>query len=236
MGEAPTLRSVTVEVRAISSPWRCYSGGRGAGSTPPLVPSHGTDLAPPTIRLFFETGMSNPMDEKEILSLLMKWRTRVSGAAWSVVRDAHVAEDIFQNVAVKAMTRDVSFEAEGALLSWAFITARREGIDYLRKHRREVTCLDGDVFEMLEREWQQGETGVAGARVEALRDCLEAAPEEARRLMKLRYFDGYSCGEVARQMGLGLDAVYKRVSRLHESLRSCVEGKMDVGGREGGVA
>jgi DNA-directed RNA polymerase specialized sigma24 family protein len=36
----------------------------------------------------------------------------------------HAAEGIVQKVALKAMTREVSFESEGALLSWAFITAR----------------------------------------------------------------------------------------------------------------
>ena len=68
------------------------------------------------------------LTEAIVLQTLMKWRTRVSAAAWLVVQDAHAAEDIFQNVALKAMTREVNFESEGALLSWAFITARREGL------------------------------------------------------------------------------------------------------------
>lgn len=67
------------------------------------------------------------LTSEEVLQMLMKWRTRVSAAAWTVVRDAHAAEDIFQNVALKAMTKDVRFESEAALLSRAFILARREG-------------------------------------------------------------------------------------------------------------
>jgi len=47
----------------------------------------------------------------------MKTRDRIAAAAWVVVRDAHAAEDIFQNVALKALTKKVSFEAEGAVLS-----------------------------------------------------------------------------------------------------------------------
>ena len=165
------------------------------------------------------------LNEQEILQSLMKWRTRVSAAAWVVVQNAHAAEDIFQNVALKAMTREVSFENESALLSWAFITARREGIDWLRRHQRE-TCLDADILELLEHEWQAAPSHPSGAKIEALQDCLEAAPEASRRLLKLRYFDGYSCEEVAEQMGIGLNAIYKRVSRLHASLKQCVEGKL----------
>ena len=165
-----------------------------------------------------------PLSEKDILQTLMTWRHRVSAAAWVVVRDAHAAEDIFQNVALKAMTRDVSFDAEGALLSWAFITARREGLDWLRKHRRETVGLEPGLLELLDGEWTHAPAG--NARTDALRDCLDATPEESRRLLKLRYFDGHSCDEVADRMGVGLNAIYKRISRLHESLRMCIEGKL----------
>ena len=166
------------------------------------------------------------LTEQDVLQSLMKWRTRVSAAAWVVVQNAHAAEDIFQNVALKAMTREVSFENEAALMSWAFITARREGIDWLRRHQRETLCLDAEILELLEHEWQSEATHPAGAKIEALQDCLAAAPESARRLLKLRYFDGYSCEEVAGQMDIGLNAIYKRVSRLHESLKQCIEGKL----------
>jgi len=164
--------------------------------------------------------------EPEILQALMKWRTRLSAAAWLMVRDTHAAEDIFQNVALKAMTREVSFESEGALLSWAFITTRREGLDWLRRNRREALGLGEDILELLEQEWQAASPEPSGARIDALRECLAAAPQSARRLLRLRYFDGYSCEEVAEQLGIGLNAIYKRISRLHESLRECIEGRL----------
>lgn len=166
----------------------------------------------------------------------MKARARISAAAWLVVRDAHAAEDIFQNVALKAMTREVSFENEAALMSWAFITARREGIDWLRRCRRERICLDADILELMEHEWQSDPAPAGGGKIEALQDCLAAAPESARRLLKLRYYDGHSCEEVAEQMGLGLNAIYKRVSRLHESLKDCIEGKLSTAPNSGGQA
>ncbi len=174
------------------------------------------------------------LTETDILRTLMQWRTRVSAAAWLVVRDAHAAEDIFQNVALKAMTRGASFETEGALMSWTMITARREGIDWLRRHRREASCCDAEVLDLMEREWQSEAAHPAGARIEALQDCLAAAPEPARRLLKLRYHDGLSCEEVAAQMGLGLNAIYKRISRLHEDLKGCIEGKLAAGAPRGG--
>ncbi len=176
------------------------------------------------------------LTEAIVLQTLVKWRTRISAAAWLVVQDAHAAEDIFQNVALKAMTREVNFESEGALLSWAFITARREGLDWIRRHKREAICLDQEVLAVLEQEWLSLPPRSAGEKLEALRDCLESAPESARTLLKLRYFDGYSCEQVAERMSLGLDALYKRVSRLHASLRVCIEGKLGDAPMPGGQA
>lgn len=166
------------------------------------------------------------LTDEEVLQLLMKWRTRVSAAAWTVVRDAHAAEDIFQNVALKAMTRDVRFESEAALLSWAFVLARREGIDWLRRRRRETLGLDDELLGLLDQEWLSAPSHPSGAKIEALRGCIAAAPGSARELLRLRYFEGHSCEEVAGRMGIGLNAVYKRVSRLHEDLRRCVEAKL----------
>ena len=68
--------------------------------------------------------LSMNLSEQDILRIVMKSRDRIAAAAWVVVRDAHAAEDIFQNVALKALKQGIDFPAEGALLSWAFITAR----------------------------------------------------------------------------------------------------------------
>ncbi|MBM3846648.1 MAG: sigma-70 family RNA polymerase sigma factor [Verrucomicrobia bacterium] len=166
------------------------------------------------------------LSEQAVLATLMQARTRLSAAAWLVVRDTHAAEDIFQNVALKAMTREVTFESEAALISWALVSARREGIDWLRRRQRESVGLDAEILDLIDREWQVASTHPAGIRIDALRDCLAATPESARHLLRLRYFDGHSCEEVAQELGIGLNAIYKRVSRLHESLKECIEAKL----------
>ncbi len=167
------------------------------------------------------------ISEQDILRTLMKSRDRIAAAAWVVVRDAHAAEDIFQNVALKALTKEVSFESEGAVLSWAFITARREGIDWLRRHRKKSTGLDPEILDMLEQEWLCETARRGEARMEALRACLKTLPEKSSRLLRLRYFEGNSCGDVATKLGTGLNAVYKRLSRLHKGLKECIELRLD---------
>ncbi len=153
----------------------------------------------------------------------MRWRTRISAAVWLNLRDVHAAEDIFQNVVLKAMTRDVVFDTESALLSWAFISAKREAIDWVRRNRVEKRFLSELASESIHHDWLVESESETGPRTDALQSCLERTPEESRLLLRLRYFEGQSCGEVADRMGIGLQAVYKRLSRLHHSLRQCME-------------
>ena len=167
------------------------------------------------------------ISEQDILRILMQSRGRIEAAVWVVVHDAHVAEDIFQNVVLKALTKEVSFEAEGAVLSWAFITARREGLDWSRRHRKESIGLDVTTLELLEQEWLSEAASHGEARLAALRSCLKGLPEKSSRLLRLRYFEDNNCGEVAKKLGIGLNAIYKRLSRLHQSLKDCIELRLD---------
>lgn len=164
------------------------------------------------------------LSHDEIMRALFAARQRLGAAAWLITRDAQAAEDIFQNVALKALTKGATFEHEGALLSWATVSARREALDWLRRRKPEVPILDTDVLELLD-----GEAAAApaeGGRVGALRDCLEQVPAASRRLLELRYAEGRSCAELAAEVGTGLDAVYQRLSRLHRQLRACVEQRL----------
>ena len=173
-----------------------------------------------------------PLSEKEILRFLMQSRERISAAAWLVVKDAHVAEDIFQNTVLKAVTNDVSFEAEAALCSWAFITARRDSLNWCRKHGRESVGIDEDILTLIHQDWQNDHLNPKGNRFELLRDCMEELPRKSEKILRLRYFEGLSCGEIADSISITLDAVYKRISRIQNSLRKCVELKMQPGGNQ----
>lgn len=173
------------------------------------------------------------LSEQDVFRFLMQSRERVAASAWVVVRDAHVAEDIFQNVVLKALTKEVTFEAEAAILSWAFITARREGLDWLRKHKRESLVFDSEILDLLDADWQQESVVDAGARIEALRECVDSLPGMSKRLLRLRYFEGYDCSEVAERIDTKLNAVYKRLSRLHKLLKDCVEDRLGLRKVEG---
>ncbi len=169
--------------------------------------------------------------QDDIIRTLLASRLRIVAAAWIVVRDAQAAEDIFQNLTVKAMGGAATFEREAQLISWAHVTARHEALNWVRDRKGRTVALDQAVLELLEDEWAKDRErpDPEGDRVEALRQCMGELPEPSRRVLELRYFEERPCGEVSRRMGIGLDAVYQRLSRLHRTLRQCVERRMTGG-------
>lgn len=165
-----------------------------------------------------------PLSHEEVVRIIFADRARLTGAAWVVVRDAAAAEDIFQTAAIKAVADGAAFESNGHLLSWVRVTVRHGAIDWLRKRRPEWVAPDDALLDLIDSHWAP--PAMAGARVDALRDCVEQLPDPSRRLLELRYSEGRSGEEVAAQLGARLDTVYQRLSRLHRALRTCVDRKL----------
>lgn len=174
------------------------------------------------------------LSQDELIRTLLAQRARISAGVWLVVRDVHLAEDVFQEVMVKALAASSPFTNEAHMLSWSRVTARNVALNLMRKRGRESTMLSGDIIELLDGELQtQG--SLTAARVEALQECVEALPDDSRALVDARYFEGRSCAEVAATFKMGIDAAYQRLSRLHRALRQCVEAKLRGGSPSGAI-
>lgn len=164
------------------------------------------------------------MDQDQIVATLFAHRGRLSAAIWLIVRDVHLAEDVFQELAIKAAGQAELFQHPSQLLSWSHVTARNSALNLLRSRRNHWAALDESIIEQIETEWANDGTAV-DQRIDALQECLAALPPQSREALTLRYAEGRSCQEVAAGLGLKLDATYQRLSRLHLALRQCVERK-----------
>ena len=74
--------------------------------------------------------------QSEVIRTLLRVRARLSAGFCLVLRDAHLAEDIFQEVMVKALGQQELFTNEAQLLSWARAVGRNAGLNLLRKSGR----------------------------------------------------------------------------------------------------
>jgi RNA polymerase sigma-70 factor, ECF subfamily len=160
------------------------------------------------------------MTEELLVKTLLDARPRLIAITLAVLRDVHQAEDVFQDVMIKALRMKDSFTDEAGLLAWTRVTMRNQGIDFIRRAGRLDSILSALALDAV-AEAINGETETVNCKVAALRHCVAALPQESKRLLRLRYDEGRSGHDLASLLRRSEDAIYKALSRLHSALRTC---------------
>ena len=73
-----------------------------------------------------------PIEEQQLVQVLLDERIRLLSFLVLIVHSEHVAEDIYQEVAMKAVKNRRIFEALDPLRAWLFRTAKNRALDHLR--------------------------------------------------------------------------------------------------------
>lgn len=152
-------------------------------------------------------------DSQGLHYLYVRYADDVMRYVNSVLHDQHEAEDITQNVFAKLMTvigkykqREVPFDA------WILRVARNAALDHLRAKRaiptEEVRVVDTG----------RAQTGLDRGR--ALREALEALPEDQREVLVLRHIVGLSPVEIAGTLKKTESSVHGLHHRGRRTLRA----------------
>lgn len=135
------------------------------------------------------------------------------------VFDRQVAEDLLQDVVLKALT----LESKGAsppdnLAAWLHTVARNAAIDYLRT-RHPSTELPDDLAA------HESDASFTGTLSQCLRPFAERLPVPYRDTVLAAEFDQTPLALIAEREGVSLSAIKSRASRgrrlLHEKLVRC---------------
>ena len=166
------------------------------------------------------------LSQETVVSVLLAQRTSLLGYIWSMVRDPHIAEDIFQEVSVLVLEKREELNDVKALPAWLRRTARFRALARLRTLERTPTMLSASTMELIDGCWEDEEEPNSGDIISALHHCMAKLTPTARRMVVLRYDDGLSGAEVGEVVGLNVGAVYTALSRIHTSLRGCISGQL----------
>jgi RNA polymerase sigma-70 factor (ECF subfamily) len=143
-----------------------------------------------------------------------------------VTRDFHLAEDVFQEVCVKAVARAESFESTAHLMNWSRMAGKNRAIDILRARDGRYVGLGDEMLALLAHEWP--EESHADALQQALDHCIRQVTPNNRELLRLRYFEHRNCADVAAIMGRKIETVYQALARLHKSLGDCIRSRLQA--------
>jgi RNA polymerase sigma-70 factor, ECF subfamily len=164
------------------------------------------------------------MDSDRLLRLLLRHRGTLLGYILSILRDVHLAEDVFQDASLTILKKGQILEHDGDFPPWARKVVRFKALNALRKQNKGPQLLEPAMLDLLEEEWGRDEGPEQS--ITALRECIGQLPEKARRLIELRYVAGISGIDLAQRLKQQPNTIYVALSRIYRTLAACVKRRL----------
>ena len=165
-------------------------------------------------------------DKSAFALLVQKYETKVHGLAYSFTRDAVLADDLAQDIFLKAWFGLARFKGRSEFGTWLY----RISVNHIKDHLRKRTASREIPLERAANQVRAAEAGPsAGNRAEdqeqkadLVRRCLAGLPEKYRVILTLRDIQGLSYGELSRALDLSAGTVDSRLFRARKLLRERV--------------
>lgn len=154
----------------------------------------------------------------------------VYSTALRIVRDAHLAEDLAQEIFLRLWRRPESYILHrGGFLTWLLTVTRNRAIDEARsrgrRYRHETAFPEERQREVPAGSEADPASGAELADLQrAVRSALETLPPEQRQVIELAYFGGLSQREIAQRLDQPLGTVKTRIRLGMQRLRAALAG------------
>ncbi len=156
-------------------------------------------------------------NEQAIGILLERYKDKLFYAAYILVKDRYLAEDLFQEACIKVIRsiRKGNYSEEGKFLPWAARIIRNLGIDHIRKAKRHVKVTlpnGGDIFELLDIQEKTHEQKIMlNQSCKKVRELLADLPVEQREVIVMRLYGELSFKEIATLTNVSINTTLGRM-------------------------
>lgn len=132
-------------------------------------------------------------------------------------RTWETAEDLAHDIVVKALNALEDFDSSRAMWPWLKTVARNTLIDHYRASSHTVDVPD----EYLpESDPKASDHTTLVCQREALDEAMDAVPDGDRVILELRYREEWTSERLQEKLGIGRDALHKRLQRARDRLRN----------------
>jgi len=164
--------------------------------------------------------------------LIERYKHMVFTLALKMVRRKEDAEEVAQDVFLKAFTALKTYKGEAKFSTWLYKIAYYRSLDYLKKNKRQLRTAPIDISEeysiaALEDTMDELETS---ERIQMIKEALEELAADDSLIITLYYFEELSLKEIAKVMDLTPNNVkvklFRSRSKLAAVLRKRAEPEM----------
>ncbi len=150
-------------------------------------------------------------------TLVLRHKDKLFTSILFMVKDKHLAEDIFQDVFIRVIDtmRNGRYTDEGKFLPWAMRIAHNLCVDHFRKVKRTPTIRTGDdkdIFEVLNFSEESAEyVMIKRQSHDRVRNMLDHLPEDQREVIILRHYADMSFKEIAAATNCSINTALGRM-------------------------
>jgi RNA polymerase sigma factor (sigma-70 family) len=168
----------------------------------------------------------NRFKQKDVLAfeqLYEMYYKNILGVVFNIVRDNDIAEEVTQDVFMKAWNNATSYNAEkGRFFTWILNIARNAAIDKTRSKdfNKKSKNLDAEIFvDILQDNVNlDSRTNTIG-----IKEFVNKLADTCKKLIELLYFKGYTQKEVSESLEVPLGTVKTRNRNCLTNLRKMLE-------------
>jgi RNA polymerase sigma-70 factor (ECF subfamily) len=173
-------------------------------------------------------------NEEAFADLLNRHKDRVYTTLYLIVKDQYLAEDLMQEVFIKAIKtiRSGKYNEEGKFLPWILRIAHNLAIDQFRKNKRYPTIRMDDgsnVFNTLEFSEDSIESShILQDTYDLLKSYIKELPESQREVLVMRHYMQMSFQEIADSSGVSINTALGRMRYALINLRKRLKQNSDA--------
>ena len=171
-----------------------------------------------------EPDPHSPDKSRLFLRLFLQNQRRLYAYILTLLPHRADADDVLQDTTLTIWDK---FDPSGPpddFLAWGRRVAYNKVLDFYKKSQRAHSRLSQIFLERVSTVTDQDSASLQlDDRREALAGCLEKLAERDRDLLKRRFADGATTQSTSEQVGRSVDAVYKSLAKLRQSLFECVQ-------------
>lgn len=178
-------------------------------------------LADDVLVAYYSEGNNNAFDV-----LLTRHQAKVYNYILQMVKDRNLADDIFQETFVKAITtiKQGRYAEAGKFSAWVCRIARNLIIDNFRQEKVEATVsTDDSNYDVLNRKDLSEdiiEDMLIDSQIQAdVRRIVKQLPDSQREVLIMRYYKGLSFKEIADVTGVSINTALGRMRYAILNLR-----------------
>ncbi len=171
-------------------------------------------------------------DKASIEVLINRHRKKIYTYIVLVVKDQHLAEDVFQETFIKVIKslKEGRYRDNGRFISWVIRIAHNLMIDHFRKEKQLNTIsndsYENDLFNSKKFADKTVEEEIVFDQISKdIRRLVHELPDEQREVVILRHYCDMSFKEIAEQTGVSINTALGRMRYALINLRRVIKEK-----------